>query len=192
MITMTLARKPMPGAASRNVMKFGTGGINVDACRVGTTKDIPASESKTASPVYGNVHFSKGGSAFSGYNPNIGRWPANIVFEHLAGCVRGEPRTDEVPLFDSSHTSRYIGCEGVTIQSTGESREMLTETWVCLASCPVRNLDNQSGESLSVRSTGRNGRDNAKATFGLQRSDDLPRGHDDAGTAARFFMQFQE
>jgi len=58
----------------------------------------------------------------------------------------------------------------------------------CAPTCPVSELDQQSGESTSRRSAGRNGKDEAGATYGLHRKDDLERGHDDAGGASRFFV----
>ena len=43
---ITMARKPLVGTVAENVLQYGTGAINVDGCRVGTTKNVPASLSK--------------------------------------------------------------------------------------------------------------------------------------------------
>ena len=48
-------------------------------------------------------------------------------------------------------------------------------------------LDKQSGVTVSTASTGRNGADQQAATFGLNRTADQVRGHDDQGGASRFF-----
>jgi DNA modification methylase len=48
-------------------------------------------------------------------------------------------------------------------------------------------LDGQSGDTTSSRSTGRNGHDQAGATWALHRTNDERRGHDDSGGASRFF-----
>jgi hypothetical protein len=40
---IVLARKPLNGTVAANVLRYGTGAINVDGCRIGTTKDVPAS-----------------------------------------------------------------------------------------------------------------------------------------------------
>lgn len=77
-----LARKPLEGTVAENTLKYGVGGINVDACRVGVdSKDeIHAKNPNTkggfghaGAIVYGN---SNGAPV---YDPNKGRWPANIV-----------------------------------------------------------------------------------------------------------------
>lgn len=82
---ITMARKPLAGTVAANVLKHGTGALNIDGCRVGTSKDVPASVSRSAS---GN---SLSGSADgtlrhetgleSGHNPNVGRWPANLIHD---------------------------------------------------------------------------------------------------------------
>jgi site-specific DNA-methyltransferase (adenine-specific) len=77
---ITMARKPLAGTVAANVLEHGTGALNVDGCRVGTTKDVPASASNAANAVYGKGMGSKAsGDQCSGFDPNIGRWPANLI-----------------------------------------------------------------------------------------------------------------
>ena len=69
-----VARKPLQGTVAENVLRYGTGGINVDGCRVGT-EVIPAQ-------VRG---VSKIGT-FEGADGNVmpehtGRWPANLIHD---------------------------------------------------------------------------------------------------------------
>jgi site-specific DNA-methyltransferase (adenine-specific) len=91
-----LARKPLTGTVAENVLEHGTGAVNVDGCRVGTGKDVPASvssrgmQAKRAS-VYGTYGIETGSE--SGHDPNVGRWPANLILgcacegEHDPGCA---------------------------------------------------------------------------------------------------------
>jgi site-specific DNA-methyltransferase (adenine-specific) len=74
-----LARKPLIGTVVGNVLAHGTGALNIDGCRVGTTRDVPASLSKCKAPnsIYGNY----GGGAEKELDPNRGRWPANIIHD---------------------------------------------------------------------------------------------------------------
>ena len=82
---ITVARKPMVGTVAASVLKHSTGAMNIEGCRVGDSKDVPASVSRSAS---GN---SLSGSADgtlrhetgleSGHNPNVGRWPANLIHD---------------------------------------------------------------------------------------------------------------
>jgi len=79
---ITVARKPLIGTVAENVLTHGTGGINVDGCRVGTSKNVPASVSKKApANCYGK--FAEGGetTGIGGHDPNLGRWPANLIHD---------------------------------------------------------------------------------------------------------------
>jgi DNA modification methylase len=80
---IVLARKPLNEATvAANALRWGTGAINVDGCRVGTTKNVPASASKTPNNIYGAGMTSlTGGTENSGFDPNIGRWPANVIHD---------------------------------------------------------------------------------------------------------------
>ena len=77
----TLARKPLSeSTVAKNVLKWGTGGINIDGCRVGTEggtrkHDAPKHESKTA---YGNGLNGGGGK---GREIDAGRFPANLIHD---------------------------------------------------------------------------------------------------------------
>lgn len=45
---IVLARKPLEGTVVENVARWGTGALNIDGCRVGNSKNVPASVSRTA------------------------------------------------------------------------------------------------------------------------------------------------
>lgn len=84
---IVLARKPLRGTVARNVQTFGTGAINVDGCRVGTTKNVPSSAPRDR---IGQI--AKGDERgrtmdTSGFDPNIGRWPANVLLDEAAAAV---------------------------------------------------------------------------------------------------------
>ena len=76
---ITVARKPLMGTVAANVLKHGTGAINVDGCRVGTTRGVPASLSKSKnSNTYG---FGSTAGHERELDPNVGRWPANLIHD---------------------------------------------------------------------------------------------------------------
>jgi site-specific DNA-methyltransferase (adenine-specific) len=77
-----LARKPLIGTVAANVLTHGTGGLNIDVCRIGTTKRVPGSLSKTPNNIYGAGlgGYAQDGTE-SGHDPNVGRWPANVVHD---------------------------------------------------------------------------------------------------------------
>jgi len=79
---IVMARKPLAGTVAANVLQHGTGALNVDGCRVGDSKSVPSSASKTANKIYGaGMTSMTGGTNRSGFDPNVGRWPANIVHD---------------------------------------------------------------------------------------------------------------
>jgi DNA modification methylase len=83
---IVVARKPLAGTVAGNVLVWGTGGLNIDGCRVGTTVETwPASRSFAAGISAGYTDgLTKGATQATGDAP-AGRWPANVVFDRTAG-----------------------------------------------------------------------------------------------------------
>ena len=108
---IVLARKPLAEkTVARNVLAHGTGAINVDACRIGTTVETwPATRSYGGDP--SEVAFTKtaGGvqrAQSTGSAPS-GRWPANVLLDqHAAAWV------DEQSGITQSPTSTGRGAGG--------------------------------------------------------------------------------
>jgi len=83
-----LFRKPVEGTVAGNVVKYGTGGLNIDGCRVAITPDDAA---KIQKQVVGfNDTQSIGGNGMYGggetmdratYDASTGRFPANIIHD---------------------------------------------------------------------------------------------------------------
>lgn len=79
-----VARKPLIGNVAANVLLHGTGGINVDGCRVPTDENDnihaknPHTVNMGSNAIYGA--FAKDGSCPT-YDPNNGRFPANIIHD---------------------------------------------------------------------------------------------------------------
>src|SRR5699024_1724488 len=86
---IVLARKPFKGTVAGNVLTHGTGAINIDGCRIGTTVETwPATRSYGGDP--SEVAFTKtaGGvqrAQSTGSAPS-GRWPANVLLDHHAAA----------------------------------------------------------------------------------------------------------
>lgn len=89
---IVLARKPLgEGTVAGNVMKWGTGGINVDGCRVdGAKPSVPQPKGQT-----GNIYGFKNGIGRSGEmsNNTLGRWPANFIHDGSDEVEAGFPET---------------------------------------------------------------------------------------------------
>lgn len=100
-----LARKPLSEKTiAANVLKWGTGAINVDACRVNWQSEADAAAAAgrgfTNSRAQGKTvqslsigKESRGGK--NTYNPDklIGRWPANVIHDGGAEVLAGFPVT---------------------------------------------------------------------------------------------------
>jgi DNA modification methylase len=81
-----VARKPLVGTVAENVLRHGTGGINVDGCRVdsGGTHGSARSAGQGAGYEAHNQPGRKYGNGLGGIvsppNPS-GRWPANVIHD---------------------------------------------------------------------------------------------------------------
>lgn len=76
-----LVRKPLEEkTVAANVLKWGTGGINVDGCR------IPAPNGKTPGGCGGNLGFRGVSEARQTPATENGRFPANLVLSHSPYC----------------------------------------------------------------------------------------------------------
>jgi site-specific DNA-methyltransferase (adenine-specific) len=81
---ITMARKPLTGTVAANVLEHGTGAINVDGCRVGTSKEVPGAVAAGNPIASGNSMWKGLGDRqlnTGGMNPNVGRWPANLIHD---------------------------------------------------------------------------------------------------------------
>ena len=81
-----VARKPLCGTVAENVLQHGTGGINVDGCRVGT-------EAVVTTNGKGFAGSFEGGKNDNGGAVHIGRWPANVIHDGSDEVVGLFPQT---------------------------------------------------------------------------------------------------
>jgi site-specific DNA-methyltransferase (adenine-specific) len=82
---ITVARKPLIGTVAENVLAHGTGGLNIDGCRVATDPSVDDPRlggngawktDKAAQNVY------EGGYAGQAVQSSaLGRWPANLILD---------------------------------------------------------------------------------------------------------------
>jgi site-specific DNA-methyltransferase (adenine-specific) len=205
---IVVARKPLAGTVAGNVLVWGTGGLNIDGCRVGMGDEYDPSKVQRQQRSDGAVQFGSAGligTEIPTYNAQ-GRWPANVVWSHSPNCVPAGTRkvpsnTPAVWKRDKQTADgrRDASSYAVGSPESGEVRSAYgdsdgTETvtaWECDASCPVAALDRQSGVSKDGVAVNRNrSEDNQTSWYGTRRSqvgDDV--GYGGAGGASRFFTQ---
>jgi DNA modification methylase len=76
---ITVARKPLCGTVAENVLQYGTGGLNVDGCRV-EAEERPLIQNAGKPDPRGEGFSGKFGSAAAGIT-TLGRWPANLIHD---------------------------------------------------------------------------------------------------------------
>jgi hypothetical protein len=174
--------------------------LSVDACRVGTSKSVPSSNAGAHLHEYFGGK-PRGGTAedANGINPNVGRYPPNLLLSHAAGCVcEGTRRVRGSNPFGPT---RSVVANGYASMARGDARVPNPDTdhvspdgtesvdaWRCVEGCPVAELDRQSGE----RRTGGNVTPTRMTPgyFGGPDRFGVPVDHGDTGTASRYFPQF--
>ena len=118
---IVMARKPFTGSVANNVLEYGTGGINIDECRVGINPDVDDKRlggrgewktDKTAKNVYEGGYEGKNISS-----SEQGRFPANLM--HDGSEVVGD-------IFPETN-SRYFYCAKTSKKDRDEGLDALVE-----------------------------------------------------------------
>jgi len=93
---VVVARKPLVGTVAANVQQHGTGALNIDGCRIGTSADdLDAMQGRSGARTSGDVFPSKGDGR--AWEPSTqGRWPANVAFDEAAAAML-DAQTGERP-----------------------------------------------------------------------------------------------
>jgi DNA modification methylase len=109
-----VARKPIEGTVANNVLKWGTGGLNIDGSRIGTTdslyraSSVAMPENQEMNEVWKEkckqdpnwvAEANKKTQEKSAHADKLGRWPANIILDpytaelldEQSGQVKGNP-----------------------------------------------------------------------------------------------------
>ena len=207
-------RKPLSeGTVAANTLKHGCGGLNIDGCRVAYRSEADMTPS---------VGKGSQGELNPGCGPNLpgykenwgewkvepsGRWPANMILQHLDGCecrgtrkVKGHTGYPNGPGGKSDPMHGWGGKRSAEVRPdpwAGHADEEGNETvadWHCVEGCPVVALDKQSGV---VKGTVR--QPTGKPVYPTEGTamnwnpnsvrDNTVRGFGDTGGASRYFKQ---
>ena len=109
-----LARKPLSeSTVAANVLKWGTGGLNIDGCRVKMNeKPRIGNTDKSKAVGYGCASWQK-----SGTTPVMGRWPANVLHD-------GSPEVVEMfPSEGNGSAARFFYCAKASKKDRDEGLE---------------------------------------------------------------------
>jgi hypothetical protein len=151
---------------ARNFQAHGTGGLNIDGCRVA----FSGAADKAAAAAAAQRLCRDQNAA--------GRWPANLVMSHAEGCDRVGTKLVQIS------TGVHSDADGIET----------IEAWRCVEDCPVLELDRQSGATISTDRPRHNTADGYRGTLSdmgaRAASDHVSGGYADAGGASRFFPCF--
>lgn len=179
-----LLRKPLSEkTVAANTVKHGCGGLNIDASRIGVeSRGSGVSQHRSTDDRAGLTD---------------GRWPANVILQHLDGCRRDGNRRvkgqrgsglTQTPARSWKNTSTA----GINrVGHADEDGNETTPNWICADGCPVAALDEQSGVSKrAVRQPTGRATEGAAVNWNPNSvMDTTVRGFIDTGGASRFFKQ---
>lgn len=190
---LVVTRRPLKGTVASNVLAHGCGTLNIDGARIGTSKQVPGSGRKeTRLDGWG----MNGDELTDGFDPNVGRYPANLALVHDEGCELVGHATVKTGMatFKNTETGAEIGSYsgGLRRQEHGEygfadqNGTEVVDEWRCTETCAVAELARQSGVSESKSGKPRKATDPSRVGFGMTATGQK---HDGACSAARFFYQ---
>ena len=152
-------RKPLSeGTVAANTLKHGVGGLNIGASRIGSDAGWSYPNGAGGNGFHGGVGRPADGSRVEPVVSRGGRWPANVILQHLDGCrcdgtkkVRGSSEGQT-----GGHSWGLVNDDGWDPKGVPDQRSWMEDgkesvaNWICVEGCPVRALDGQSGERPST------------------------------------------
>lgn len=99
---IVLARKPLIGTVAENVLQHGTGGLNIDRCRIATNEAWSYNADRNGSTFHGEqgqrIKQTAEAKGQSTVDSNVlGRWPANVIHDGSDEVLAGFPTTTSNP-----------------------------------------------------------------------------------------------
>jgi site-specific DNA-methyltransferase (adenine-specific) len=162
---IVVARKPLIGTVAQNVMKYGTGGINVDATRIGYVSEQDRASATPQGQPRNHEYFGKQGQEAPRNDNTKGRFPANIILDEttaelldeqtatLKGATSRTERTNPAPFTPHGTSTGELIPSSVYGDSGGASR------FFYVAKASKRDRNEGLDELPEVRHADRNSTD---------------------------------
>ena len=157
---IVVARKPLIGTVAENVLTYETGGLNIDACRIGT-ETISVHNAPKGSFAGGEPDR---GSDTESYREHVGRWPANIILDETTAKLLDEQSGQVKSAGIYQRGDNYeIDTAMFPLNSAGNKTAMYNDKggasrffYIAKASKRDRNegLDNIEGKSIGAKGNG--------------------------------------
>ena len=200
---MICFQKPYEGKPVDCITATGAGALWIDGARIGLEgmeqHRTPAKSGLGKHGIYGaSTVETIEGKDLVRYTSK-GRWPANFVLTHHPDCRRvGTKRVRgsriEKPCDYRGNPGAFGNAGNRPARGIGDSDGYETiDAWDCHPDCPVRHLGEQSGERKGFQGFAHGAERKASKGRGGYHGN-FPtaltsQGHNDTGTAARFFFQ---
>ena len=193
---IVLARKPLEKGLSiaENVLKWGTGGINIDVSRIKLEDNYKPIKRVNSYHDGSNNEWLKL-PKLNGNSPSAnsqGRFPSNFIMTHHEDCecvgikkVKANNGSGKASQNSGGFSKGMFGdgnSDNIGGGFTDANGEETIEDWSCVDDCPIKILDEQSGISKSSDSERKR---NSIGSFGMP-NDKTPE-YNDKGGASRFF-----
>jgi len=109
---VVLARKPLAEkTVAENVLKHGTGGINIEACRIeGGERDARENNTSYGISRIGEENDIRGNKAIG--KTSLGRFPANVIHDGSEEVLKEFPNTKSIE--DEGSAARFFYCPKVS------------------------------------------------------------------------------
>lgn len=169
-----VARKPLDGTVANTVLKWGTGAINVDACRVPIDDgdEVFAKNPHTRSKGKDSGIYGKYDAAESDWSGEKGRFPANLAHDgsedvlalfpdtgtssgvggfksaasgSIYGTFAPKDSPDNVGIGDAGNAARFFYCAKASKRDRGEGNDHPTVKPIALMEWLVRMVSTDGG-----------------------------------------------
>lgn len=90
---IVIARKPLDGTVAENVLKWGTGALNIDACRIATSENLNGGAYSQGDKRQADATSYYTGTKAGEFTQPEGRWPANVIHDGSDAATRAFPDT---------------------------------------------------------------------------------------------------
>lgn len=155
---IVVARKPLgEKTVAANVLRHGTGALNIDATRLGGGPSPSVERRETA--VRSDWDGRGGAVMHDRTTPEryqeqrageaLGRWPANVALGHTEFCEEVGTVTERVGGGAAASGGMFV--DGYERGDGWSGREVEAEVWQCVLGCPVRMLDEQAPATGAAR-----------------------------------------
>lgn len=154
-----LVRKPLEKGLTiaQNVLKYGTGAINIDASRIGHSEDLSGLQ---GNPYLHKLNTQRNGETEEEWlargrnNPaqqaalkklqQLGRFPANFMLSHHPECEEVGTREEDISINGQGNDNLFHGGFDPSSNFSGRENKAITPIFKCHPECPVAELDRQS------------------------------------------------